>query len=168
MCDDCPYCKVEISAGKTANKGEFGFSNKNRNKSCRPKEDNNDLYGYDSVDHGSPSINSIQIPEQINSSIEVLPMKLIQMLEDSGNWSRKASCNKKKMARTEEEHAQHLYAKIHQVPRLYRNLYFYFFVRCDSLKALHQYTSKFREWELEFHNEEPLEALNFMLQFVII
>ena len=123
--------------------------------------------GYDSVDCGHLSIessisgNSIiggsHRPEEINSKSEVLPIELIQLLENSRNWNRKESCNKKKMERRKEELAKHLYAKVHQVPRLYRNLYYYFFVRCDSSKSLYQYTSKFREWELEFHNEEANE-----------
>ena len=146
-------------------KGEFGTLKSDVNIQLK----NEDSHMYDSVDDGNHirksfcNKNSLLkenlIPEEINSSNEVLPIDLIQLLEDQGNWSRKPSCNKKKMTQNNEQLAQHLYARIHQVPRLYRNLYYYFFLRCDSSKSLHRYTSKFQEWELEFHNQEPLEVL---------
>ena len=167
MRDGCRNCKVEAGAGKAAMNGKFGNNKIEQSKPC--VGDSNENKEHDSVDAGGCSISSSanslsimqmsQIPEEINSSVEVLPMELIDLLENPDNWSRKSSCNKKKMTTNNEDLAHHLYAKIHQVPRLYRNLYYYFVVRCDSLKMLNRYTSKLHAWELQFHNEEPLEVL---------
>ena len=147
-------------------KGDFGRKNEDSNII---ESQNCNSSGHDTVDHSRlcqpsrgemvPCSSNFEKPEEINLSIDVLPMELIQLLENPENWSRKASCNKIKLQREKEDSFQHLYAKIHQVPRLYRNLYYYFYLRCDSLKSLHKFISKFHAWELKFHNEEPLEVL---------
>jgi hypothetical protein len=82
-----------------------------------------------------------------------VPMQLINLLEKPDNW-RKRSLNNRC-----EKNGQHYYAKVHQDPTEYRNMYQYLVFRYASPDRLHRATAQLLDWEKDFHNGDYNEVV---------
>ena len=84
----------------------------------------------------------------------VLPMELIDVLcFKTENWK------KNNLYKAENERGKRLYAKVHQNPTLYRNLYEFLLVAFATVKERAKVMCQLERWEMEFHDEDRMEVL---------
>lgn len=76
----------------------------------------------------------------------ILPFDLIQILDNPNHWNPDHSVLPR------ENEALHLYARVHQNPKLYKNLYRFLVYRIASPQRLGQIMELLLKWEREIHD----------------
>jgi hypothetical protein len=94
------------------------------------------------------------LSELVSEDGEVLPKQLVRILEQTDNW------RKRSLHGRPEAQGLHLYAKVHQDPVLYRNLYRYLVYRFGRPSDLSRVVDQLLRFEQDLHGESKVEALS--------
>ena len=105
----------------------------------------------DEVDHALPD--DSEDKNKLESETYRLPMVLLNLFEKKEHWQKQNLVGKF------DADGQYHYAKVHQNPMLYQNMYQYLIFRYHSKRRLSRVINKLYDWELEFHDLEHEEVL---------